>query len=82
LLLGEPPPWMGRPERFMDQQHFMNPHLPKSRLFEERPPAFRRRRIFTVAEPLVCSADTMNLWTFDLVEESEPDPESSYRSGP
>lgn len=71
----------GQAERFMDQPHFMNPHLPNSRLFEERPPAFRRRRIFTVAEPLVCSADTMNLWTFDPVEESEPDLESSYRSG-
>jgi hypothetical protein len=77
--LGEPPPWMAKPERFVDQPHFMNPHLPKSRLFEESPPAFRRRRVFTVAEPLVCSASTMNLWTFDMVEESVPDAEPSYR---
>lgn len=80
--LGEPPQWTARPERFMDRPYFMNPHLPKSRLFEESPTAFRRRRIFTVAEPLVCSEDTMNLWTFDLVEESEPDAERSYRPGP
>lgn len=78
--LGEPPPWMAKPERFMDQPHFMNPHLPKSRLFEESPPAFRRRRIFTVAEPLVCSERYLILWTSELVEISDPEPEAaSYR---
>jgi hypothetical protein len=43
--LGEPPLWTTRPERFMDQPYFMNLHLPKSRLFEESPTAFRAKQL-------------------------------------
>jgi hypothetical protein len=77
--LDEPPPWTAPPERFMDQPYFMNPHLPKSHLFEESPPEFRRRRIFTVAEPLVCSESYLNLWTSEFVEISAPEPAACYR---
>jgi hypothetical protein len=65
--LGEPPQWTAMPERFMDQPYFINRHLPKSQLFQESPSAFRRRRIFTIAEPLVCSTMALDLWTFNMV---------------
>ena len=68
--LGEAPQWTTRPERFMDEPYFINSHLSKRQLFEESPPAFRRRRILTVAEPLVCSEKTMDLWSFDMVGRS------------
>ena len=66
----------------MDEPYFINSHLSKRQLFEESPPAFRRRRILTVAEPLVCSEKTMDLWSFDMVEEAEPESEESFRPSP
>jgi hypothetical protein len=66
--LGEAPAWTIRAERCLDRPYFMNVGLPKSQLFQESPPAFRRRRIYTIAEPLRCSDSKLSLWTFDYVE--------------
>lgn len=66
--LGEVPAWTIRAERCLDRPYFMNVGIPKSQLFEESPPAFRRRRIYTIAEPLRCSDSKLSLWTFDYVE--------------
>jgi hypothetical protein len=50
--LGEPPDWTDDPARFMRLMTFMG--LPRERAFmlAESPMAFRRRLIFTEAEPL------------------------------
>lgn len=69
--LGEAPAWTMRPERSLDRPLFLNPDTAKGDLFEQSPPAFRRRRIFTIAEPLTCSKSTLDLWTFDFVENDE-----------
>jgi hypothetical protein len=50
--LGDPPPWSNRPERFLDRPWFMGPERMKGFLLAESPLAFRRRFIFTEAEPL------------------------------
>jgi hypothetical protein len=50
--LGEPPAWSDRPERFLDRPWFMGPERMKGFLLAESPLAFRRRFIFTEAEPL------------------------------
>jgi hypothetical protein len=71
--LGEAPAWTGRPERYLDRPYFMNVAVPKSQLFQESPSAFRRRRIYTTAEPLRCSERNLSLWTFDYVE-TDPEP--------
>jgi hypothetical protein len=74
--LGEVPAWTGHPERYLDRPYFMNVGPPKSQLFQESPPAFRRRRIYTTAEPLRCSDSKLSLWTFDYVE---ADPEMTMQ---
>jgi hypothetical protein len=66
--LGEAPAWTGRPERYLDRPYFTTVSVPKSQLFQESPSAFRRRRIYTTAEPLCCSDSNLSLWTFDYVE--------------
>lgn len=71
--LGVAPSWTARPERYLDRPYFTTVSVPKSTLFEQSPPAFRRRRIYTTAEPLVCSAHHLSLWTFDYVE-ADPAP--------
>jgi hypothetical protein len=38
----------------MDQPYFMNLHLPKSRLFEESPTAFRAKQLRGEANALQC----------------------------
>jgi len=50
--LGDPPSWSHRPERFLDRPWFMGPERMKGFLLAESPLAFRRRFIFTEAEPL------------------------------
>jgi hypothetical protein len=66
--LGEVPAWTARPERYLDRPYFTNVGISKSELFQQSPPAFRRRRIYTIAEPLRCSESNLSLWTFDYVE--------------
>jgi len=50
--LGDPPSWTTRPERFLDRPWFMGHERMKGFLLAESPLAFRRRFIFTEAEPL------------------------------
>jgi hypothetical protein len=50
--LGDAPPWSSAPERFLDRPWFMGPERMKGFLLAESPLAFRRRFIFTEAEPL------------------------------
>jgi hypothetical protein len=50
--LGGPPAWSSGPERFLDRPWFMGPERMKGFLLAESPLAFRRRFIFTEAEPL------------------------------
>jgi hypothetical protein len=76
--LGEAPSWTARPERYLDRPYFTTVRFPKSDLFQQSPPAFRRRRIDTTAEPLVCSASNLSLWTFDYVE-VDPEPAMHLR---
>lgn len=76
--LGEVPAWTNRPERCLDRPYFMNVGVPKSELFQQSPPAFRRRRIYTIAEPLRCSDSNLSLWTFDYVE-ANPEPDMQPR---
>lgn len=66
--LGEAPAWTRRPERYLDRPYFANVGISKSELFQQSPSAFRRRRIYTIAEPLRCSESNLSLWTFDYVE--------------
>jgi hypothetical protein len=68
--LGEAPAWTARPERYLDRPYFTTVGVPKSELLQKSPPAFRRRQIFTIAEPLHCSKDTLSLWAFDYVEKN------------
>jgi hypothetical protein len=50
--LGAPPEWTNDPARFLDRPLFMGPERMKAFLLAESPSAFRRRFIFTEAEPL------------------------------
>lgn len=50
--LGTVPAWTGQPERFLDRPWFMGHERMKGFLLAESPLAFRRRFIFTEAEPL------------------------------
>jgi len=50
--LGEPPEWTNDPARFLSHPWFMGPDNMKGFLLAESPSAFRRRFIFTEAEPL------------------------------
>jgi len=50
--LGEPPAWTHDPVRFLARPWFMGPERMKAFLLAESPSAFRRRFIFTEAEPL------------------------------
>jgi hypothetical protein len=50
--LGAPPAWTGQPERFLDRPWFMGHERMKGFLLAESPLAYRRRFIFTEAEPL------------------------------
>jgi hypothetical protein len=50
--LGAPPEWTNDPARFLDRPWFMGPERMKAFLLAESPSAFRRRFIFTEAEPL------------------------------
>ena len=50
--LGSPPIWANQPTRFLDRPWFMGPERMKGFLLAESPLAFRRRFIFTEAEPL------------------------------
>jgi hypothetical protein len=50
--LGTPPAWTNRPQRFLDRPWFMGHERMKGFLLAESPLAFRRRFIFTEAEPL------------------------------
>jgi hypothetical protein len=50
--LGEPPAWTSDPRRFLHRPWFMGPERMKGFLLAESPSAFRRRFIFTEAEPL------------------------------
>lgn len=50
--LGKPPAWTSQPERFLDRPWFMGHERMKGFLLAESPLAFRRRFIFTEAEPL------------------------------
>ena len=50
--LGAPPAWTYQPERFLDRPWFMGHERMKGFLLAESPLAFRRRFIFTEAEPL------------------------------
>ena len=50
--LGSPPAWTNARERFLDRPWFMGPERMKGFLLAESPLAFRRRFIFTEAEPL------------------------------
>src|SRR6202021_2240656 len=50
--LDEPPAWTNDPARFLDRPWFIGPERMKPFLLAESPSAFRRRFIFTEAEPL------------------------------
>ncbi|MGB8399673.1 hypothetical protein [Bradyrhizobium sp.] len=50
--LGTPPTWTNQPERFLERPWFMGHERMKGFLLAESPLAFRRRFIFTEAEPL------------------------------
>ncbi len=50
--LGPPPDWTNDPARFLDWPWFMGPERMKAFMLAESPSAFRRRFIFTEAEPL------------------------------
>ena len=50
--LGTPPGWTNQPERFLNRPWFMGHERMKGFLLAESPLAFRRRFIFTEAEPL------------------------------
>lgn len=50
--LGDPPAWTHDPARFLARPWFMGPERMKAFLLAESPGAFRRRFIFTEAEPL------------------------------
>jgi hypothetical protein len=50
--LGTPPKWTSQPERFLERPWFMGHERMKGFLLAESPLAFRRRFIFTEAEPL------------------------------
>jgi hypothetical protein len=50
--LGEPPIWTDDPARFLSHPWFMGPERMKGFLLAESPSAYRRRFIFTEAEPL------------------------------
>jgi hypothetical protein len=50
--IGTSPAWTNEPERFLDRPWFMGPERMKGFLLAESPLAFRRRFIFTEAEPL------------------------------
>jgi hypothetical protein len=50
--LGTPPKWTNQPERFLERPWFMGHERMKGFLLAESPLAFRRRFIFTEAEPL------------------------------
>jgi hypothetical protein len=50
--LGTPPIWTNQPARFLDRPWFMGHERMKGFLLAESPLAFRRRFIFTEAEPL------------------------------
>jgi hypothetical protein len=50
--LGSPPAWTDQPERFLSRPWFMGPERMKGFNLAESPSAYRRRMIFTEAEPL------------------------------
>ena len=50
--LGPPPAWTDDPARFLSRPWFMGPERMKGFLLVESPMAYRRRFIFTEAEPL------------------------------
>jgi len=50
--LGPAPEWTDEPSRFLSRPFFMGPERMKPILMAESPSAFRRRFIFTEAEPL------------------------------
>ena len=50
--LGEPPAWTDAPERFLHWPTFLGPERMKGFHLAESPSAFRRRMLFTEAEPL------------------------------
>ena len=50
--LGDPPAWTEHPARFLARPWFLGPERMKGFLLAESPSAFRRRFIFTEAEPL------------------------------
>ena len=50
--VGAPPAWANRAERFLDRPWFLGPERMKGFFLAESPLAFRRRFIFTEAEPL------------------------------
>src|SRR5690349_3459309 len=50
--LGGPLPWTDDPARFLARPWFLGPERMKGFLLAESPSAFRRRFIFTEAEPL------------------------------
>ena len=50
--LGPPPAWADHPARFLSRPWFMGPERMKGFLLAESPSAYRRRFIFTEAEPL------------------------------
>jgi hypothetical protein len=51
-MLAEPPKWTRHKNRFLHRPWFMGPERMKPFLLAESPSAFRRRFIFTEAEPL------------------------------
>jgi hypothetical protein len=50
--LGAPPAWTNQPKRFLERPWFMGHERMKGFMLAESPLAFRRRFIFTEAEPL------------------------------
>ena len=50
--LGDPPAWTNDEARFLSRPWFMGPERMKGFLLAESPSAYRRRLIFTEAEPL------------------------------
>jgi hypothetical protein len=50
--LGTAPDWTNQPQRFLDRPWFMGHERMKGFLLAESPLAFRRRFVFTEAEPL------------------------------
>ena len=82
--LGEPPAWTNEPARFLNEPWFMGPERMKAVLLVESPMAFRRRFIFTEAEPLrrATMPKDGRWWAYETLRTGRvPEPDEIESSG-